>query len=1497
MNRKNASTRVFVVLAMLATGLVANINEVAAAGENTATLPSDNPANWTPNVLDGQIDSIWQIGSKVIIGGTFSQIANSTSNGGTVYNRSNIAAFDATTGVVDTSFAPVLNAPVEVVVPAGDGTSVYVGGSFNTVNGTNRRKVARIDLASGELVEPFNANGVNGIVRDIRVSGGEVYIAGLFTWVGGYPRTYLASLDGQTGNVTDHIDVPIDGVHNGGTSKVTKIDITPDGSRLLIMGNFTTVAGQNRDQIAVIDVASEPAVLSPWHTNFFTSSCSSSFDTFMRDLDISEDGTYAVVSTTGAYRANTSCDTISRFELDAELPNLMPTWISYTGGDTTYAVEIHDGVAFVGGHMRWVNNPYAADRHGAGGVGRQGMGALDVVTGLPFSWNPGRDRGVGLFDYHVTDQGLWAGSDTDRWNDETRMKLAFFPWSTGTQVPSSEIGSLPNDIFQLGRTAGTTGTVDPSVLYRVNAGGPALASVDDGPDWAADTASSSPYRNSGSSTSTAPSGLATPTNDAAVPKDDFDRPPAHLWTTERYDPAGGAEMQWTFPVAAGTPIRVRLYLSNRCRCTDQGGERIFDVDLDGVNVIDDLDLTGQVGHDVGTMRSFDIVSDGTVDISFRHGAAENPLVDGIEIIRLDVPAGSSVGTQDDVTQHHFDGVNAPTGGLATGGTAPWRTVTSAFMVNSTLYTMHVDGTVMRRSLNGSAFGSGVPIDMWSNDIMADMASMTGIFFDPATSQIYYTLAGQSSLYARAFLPESHMIGANRTTTTGAVTALNPSRVRGMFLGNGRLWFGDATSGNLLSIEYAGGAVSGTPTVADTTIDWRSRALFRSSGAQPNVPPVANFSSSCALDECSFDATTSTDSDGSIVSYAWDFGDGSTGTGIDTRHAYVNGGRYSVTLTVADDRGGVDQHIADVTVADPANIPPAASFTTSCDLLTCSFDATTSTDSDGSIVSYAWDFGDGSTDTGRDAQHSYDDAGEFHVTLVVTDDEAATGSAEADVQVIAPGGAAVFRASASANSWGSSASITVPAEVQPGDQLVYVVTSATATTIDTPTGWTLLATQQDGAPDMTSSVFTRTADATTPGMSVSAVLGQSSKSARLLVAYQNALPPTAATASVMGATSFDLTTPAVDVDYSGSAVVSYWSDRSSGNTGWTLPTSVVGRASSIGSGGGRITAAIADTNVPAGNWPGATATSTAAGTKGIGWTIVLAPSTGNLAPVANFTSSCALRDCRFDASTSVDPDGTIVEYQWNFGDGGAATGPTTTHAFGLDGTYTVQLTLTDDDGATATSTINLQVSLAVVGFRSSASNNANSGTASVTVPNNVQAGDQLVLFVTANGAVNAATPPGWTLLGSAEAGSPDIRSFVYSRTADVTSAGTSVDVALGSTQKSSTVVLAYSNAGPISTATSVVAGSSSTDLTTPQVTVVTSGSRIVSYWVDKTSGNTGWTLPDIVTLRESSTGSGGGRITAAAGDSAVVAGTWPGATASGTVSGSKAIGWSVVVPVP
>ena len=104
-----------------------------------------------------------------------------------------------------------------------------------------------------------------------------------------------------------------------------------------------------------------------------------------------------------------------------------------------------------------------------------------------------------------------------------------------------------------------------------------------------------------------------------------------------------------------------------------------------------------------------------------------------------------------------------------------------------------------------------------------------------------------------------------------------------------------------------------------------------------------------------------------------------------------------------------------------------------------------------------------------------------------------------------------------------------------------------------------------------------------------------------------------------------------------------------------------------------------------------------------------------APTAKFAATCSSLQCTFDASGSNDPDGDIVDYQWDFGDGTTASGPSATHTFASDGVFEVTLTVSDDKAATATSTQSLSVSLAVVAFRAANSSNVSSSTASVVVP--------------------------------------------------------------------------------------------------------------------------------------------------------------------------------------
>ncbi|SDR68135.1 PKD domain-containing protein [Actinopolymorpha singaporensis] len=446
--------RVAAALVLVALATVVLPSQASAVQVPQSKVVSDNPVNWTPHVLDGRVMSIVQVGGMIILGGEFSQV--SSADGTTIYNRSNLVAFSATTGVVSTTFNPRADGEVTTLIVSADGSTVFAGGFFNTINGQPAKSTAKINVANGQLTAGFTSPVLDGRIKDMRLVGSRLWIAGTFTRVNGHVQPGLATINATTGAYDPFDQVQFAGPQNGGVLQVMKMDVTPDRSTLVAIGNFTVVGGQSRTQIAMLDIGGASASVANWRTDFFTSVCSPSFDSYMRDIDISPDGTYFVVTTTGAYSGGPpkACDTNSRFETRTRGTGITPTWAEYTGGDTTYAVAVTGAAVYVGGHFRWHNNPWAADKAGPGAVSREGIAALDPQTGLPFQWNPGRTKGVGVFDMLATSAGLWVGSDTDRLgNWEYHARIGFLPIAGGTTPPRPAVGTIPGDVYVVPTTA------------------------------------------------------------------------------------------------------------------------------------------------------------------------------------------------------------------------------------------------------------------------------------------------------------------------------------------------------------------------------------------------------------------------------------------------------------------------------------------------------------------------------------------------------------------------------------------------------------------------------------------------------------------------------------------------------------------------------------------------------------------------------------------------------------------------------------------------------------------------------------------------------------------------------------------------------------------------------------------------------------------------------------------------------------------------------------
>ena len=149
----------------------------------------------------------------------------------------------------------------------------------------------------------------------------------------------------------------------------------------------------------------------------------------------------------------------------------------------------------------------------------------------------------------------------------------------------------------------------------------------------------------------------------------------------------------------------------------------------------------------------------------------------------------------------------------------------------------------------------------------------------------------------------------------------------------------------------------------------------------NQPPVASFTYSAIDKRLTVSADTSFDPDGRIVSFAWNWGDGTTGTGIRAAHTYADETQYTVTLTVRDDRNAEGSKSVSLAIV----IRPTADFAVEPDRMSITVDGSRSfSQTGGNIVSWAWDFGDGGVTTGERASHDYATSGRYKVTLTVTD---------------------------------------------------------------------------------------------------------------------------------------------------------------------------------------------------------------------------------------------------------------------------------------------------------------------------------------------------------------------------------------------------------------------------------------------------------------------------------------------------------------------------------
>ena len=432
------------LLALSAAGTMVPITADAAS---QSVIVSSFPIENAPRVLNGSIFAIAEAGPKIIVGGSFTSVRNWDSP--VAMTRNHIFAFDAATGAIDPAFSPNFDKEVNAIVTAADG-QVFVGGAFKSINGVTRKGLVKMSTADGAIDPGFKAQ-TNRDVNDMALTGTRLVIGGRFSKIRNVPRGLLGAVDATTGAVLD-LDLPVTQTRNRNTPYIQELDVSPDGTRLAIVGNFISVGGLLREQIALIDLTASPPTVANWATTRYHQDCAPVYNnTYMRDVAFSPDSQFFIAVTTGAFWGiNALCDVSARWETGATGTNLQPTWVTHTGGDTNWHVLITDAAAYVGGHQRWQNNPYPSprgDNDGPGSVSRQGIAALDPLTGVPLSWNPGRHRGAGVESFLATADRLYVGSDTEFFAGTKRERLAVLPVAGGIPNPLPDVPTLPVELY------------------------------------------------------------------------------------------------------------------------------------------------------------------------------------------------------------------------------------------------------------------------------------------------------------------------------------------------------------------------------------------------------------------------------------------------------------------------------------------------------------------------------------------------------------------------------------------------------------------------------------------------------------------------------------------------------------------------------------------------------------------------------------------------------------------------------------------------------------------------------------------------------------------------------------------------------------------------------------------------------------------------------------------------------------------------------------------
>ena len=315
----------------------------AAAGADPSGQSSREPVYTAAPLPTVQIDGVaWGqlvVGDVVYVVGNFNNARPAGARAGQQeVPRSNILAYDLNTGKLIEDFAPTLNGPGRSLALSQDGKTLYVAGEFDQVNGEWHSRLAAFDLTQGHgtLISSFRPM-FNTTVKDIAVAGDTLYAGGYFTKVNGQPRVRVAALKASTGQLLNWTASA-----EGPNAQVYAIEVSPDHSKVVIGGSFSSVNGSSQPGYGMALLSASTGEMLPMPVNDTVRTAGEKAAIF--DIAVDDAGFYATAYSAVGRLDEANLEGSFKADWDGNL-----IWLEPCHGDT-YGIAPTKEMVYTVGH-------------------------------------------------------------------------------------------------------------------------------------------------------------------------------------------------------------------------------------------------------------------------------------------------------------------------------------------------------------------------------------------------------------------------------------------------------------------------------------------------------------------------------------------------------------------------------------------------------------------------------------------------------------------------------------------------------------------------------------------------------------------------------------------------------------------------------------------------------------------------------------------------------------------------------------------------------------------------------------------------------------------------------------------------------------------------------------------------------------------------------------------------------------------------------------------